>query len=191
MSEVTERKDNVFTALCKAQLEFGKVQKGSVNPAFKSKYADLADVASVVIPTLATHGIAVIHSFTEDGEKMRTLFVHGESDTHIFCDVPLIVDKRNMQGMKSAVTYAKRIGLESLSGVAPEDDDGAASTNLATKINEEQAQTLRNLIEESGRTEAKFLNWALPGIRNARIEDIPEGQFDICVTMLKKAKDQK
>jgi hypothetical protein len=29
-----------------------------------------------------------------------------------------------MQGMKSATTYAKRIGIESLTGIAPDDDDG-------------------------------------------------------------------
>jgi hypothetical protein len=41
----------------------------------------------------------------------------------------MIVDRQNMQGMKSAVTYAKRVGLESLSGLAPEDDDGNAAAS--------------------------------------------------------------
>jgi hypothetical protein len=119
---------NVHAALAAAQLEFGTVAKGSVNPAFKSKYADLADVASVVIPTLARHGVCVVHYLTgETLGAMRTEFVHGESDTRVSCDVPLLVDRQNMQGMKSATTYAKRIGLESLSGVAPEDDDGNAA----------------------------------------------------------------
>jgi hypothetical protein len=38
-----------------------------------------------------------------------------------------------MQGFKSATTYAKRIGLESLSGVAPEDDDGNAAAKAAPR----------------------------------------------------------
>jgi hypothetical protein len=38
-----------------------------------------------------------------------------------------------MQGYKSATTYAKRIGLESLSGVAPEDDDGNAAARAAPR----------------------------------------------------------
>jgi hypothetical protein len=117
---------NIYTALAVAQQEFGSVQKGSVNPAFKSKYADLADVASVVIPTLARHGVAVIHYIDADGKAMVTAFVHGESGTRVECPVPLIVNKQDMQAYKSATTYAKRIGLESLSGVAPEDDDGNA-----------------------------------------------------------------
>jgi len=117
---------NIYTALAGAQQEFGVVQKGSVNPAFKSRYADLADVASVVIPTLAKHGVAVLHYLDEQG-RMVTAFVHGLSGTRVECPVPLIIQKNDMQGFKSATTYAKRIGLESLSGVAPEDDDGNAA----------------------------------------------------------------
>lgn len=127
-TEASEAHGNVYCALAAAQLEFGTVAKGSVNPAFKSRYADLADVAAVVIPVLARHGVAVLHYITgETMGRMRTEFVHGTSGTRVYCDVPLLVDRQNMQGMKSATTYAKRIGLESLSGVAPEDDDGNAA----------------------------------------------------------------
>ena len=128
---MTEHK-NIYSALCAAQQEFGQVTKGSTNPAFKSKYADLADVANVVIPTLSRHGVAVLHYMAgENLNAMRTEFVHAISETSVSCDVPLIVDKNNMQGMKSATTYAKRIGLESLSGIAPEDDDGNAAAKAA------------------------------------------------------------
>lgn len=116
---------NIYTALVAAQSQFGAVTKGATNPAFKSKYADLSDVASVVIPALSAQGVAVLHYLTgESLGVMRTEFIHAASETKVHCDIPLIVDRQNMQGMKSATTYAKRIGLESLSGVAPEDDDG-------------------------------------------------------------------
>jgi hypothetical protein len=115
----------IYTAMVAAQASFGTVKKGSTNPAFKSKYADLADVASIVIPTLNGFGVAVFHYIV--GDAMRTEFMHAASGSRIWCDVPLMVDKQNMQGMKSATTYAKRIGLESLSGIAPEDDDGNAA----------------------------------------------------------------
>lgn len=125
---MTEKPSNIYTALAAAQLEFGTVRKGATNPAFRNKYADLSDVATVVIPTLAEKGVCVLHYITGEGlDVMRTEFVHGESGTKVFCDVRLIVSKNDMQGMKSATTYAKRIGLESLSGIAPEDDDGNAA----------------------------------------------------------------
>ena len=126
---------SIYAALAAAQQEFGQVVKGAVNPAFCSKYADLADVANVVIPTMNKNGCAVLHYLVgENLSVMRTEFVHFSTDTKLTCDVPLIVDKNNMQGMKSATTYAKRIGLESLSGIAPEDDDGnAASASRPTQ----------------------------------------------------------
>jgi len=117
---------NIYMALSAAQAEMGKVVKGANNPHFKSKYADLADVMQVALPALNAHGIAAWHSIvaTDSGNVMRTNLSHGKSDTHIACDVPLLVQKNDMQGMKSATTYAKRIGIESLTGIAPEDDDG-------------------------------------------------------------------
>jgi len=126
--------ENIYSALCAAQKEFGQVTKGSTNPAFKSKYADLADVANVVIPALSDHGVAVMHYLIGDTlNTMRTEFVHAPSGSKVYCDVPLIVDRQNMQGMKSATTYAKRIGLESLSGIAPDDDDGNAAAKASPK----------------------------------------------------------
>jgi hypothetical protein len=126
---------NIYTALAAAQAEMGSVKKGSVNPAFKSKYADLADVVAAVSPALNAQGIAFFSTgVVIDGERyMRTVLAHGASGTMIECDVPLIVTKQDMQGYKSATTYAKRIGLESLTGVAPDDDDGNAAAKAAPR----------------------------------------------------------
>ena len=131
---MTEHK-NIHMALAAAQAEMGGVKKGSVNPAFKSKYADLSDVVQAVSGALNTAGIAFYHvPATADGERvMRTVLAHGASDTRIECDVPLIVTKNDMQGYKSASTYAKRIGLESLTGVAPADDDGNDAARAAPR----------------------------------------------------------
>lgn len=126
---------NVYIALAAAQAAMGPVTKGATNPHFKSKYADLADVMQVAIPALTANGIATWHSIVSaDGKShMRTTLSHGESDTHMNCDVELIVAKHDMQGIKSATTYAKRIGIESLTGIAPEDDDGNAAAKAAPK----------------------------------------------------------
>lgn len=130
MTETVQHK-NIYTALAAAQSAMGPVVKGAINPAFKSKYADLADVVAAVLPPLNSNGIAYF-SHVVDG-AMRTVLMHGESETSIACDVPLLVNKQDMQGFKSATTYAKRIGIESLTGVAPEDDDGNAAANNPPK----------------------------------------------------------
>jgi hypothetical protein len=188
---MTEHK-NIYSALCAAQAEFGKVQKGSTNPAFKSRYADLADVAGVVIPTLSAHGVAVFHYIVNDSDvtAMRTEFVHAASESRIACDVPLIVNKNDMQGFKSATTYAKRIGLESLSGVAPEDDDGNAAAKAPpaprqqapAKISADQFQQITGLIERTASDEAKLCAY----FKVTDLHDLTAPQADQTIAMLTK-----
>ncbi len=124
---------NIYCALAAAQAAFSAPKKDAVNPAFRSKYADLSSVVQAVTPALTKHGIALYHHVVVwgDMDAMRTVLHHGASDTSIACDIPLIVAKRDMQGFKSATTYAKRIGLESVTGVAPDDDDGNDAAKAA------------------------------------------------------------
>jgi hypothetical protein len=120
---------NVFTALTAAQGEMGPLVKGAVNPHFKSRYATLDDVVNAVRPPLNGNGIC-FHFETQAGEMVAVL-THGESETSIRCGVPLLVSKNDIQALKSAATYAKRIGLESVTGIAPaDDDDGHAAAKL-------------------------------------------------------------
>lgn len=130
-----EMMTNINTQLLAAQGEFGPLVKGSTNPHYKSKYADLADLVEAVRPPLHKHGVAFYHSMTSQGDVhlMGTILVHAESGTKIECWVPLIVAKPDMQAFKSATTYAKRIGLESVTGIAPEDDDGNAAAKAAPR----------------------------------------------------------
>jgi len=160
---------NIYIALSAAQAEMGPVVKNAVNPHFRSKYADLADVMQVALPALNKHGIAAWHStvIADGATMMRTTLSHGESDTHINCDVPLIVAKNDMQGMKSATTYAKRIGIESLTGIAPEDDDGNAAAKAPPK--QEQRQ------QKPQETDAEEIEWAKEYLAEAdSLDDLKE-----------------
>ena len=145
MTEKTEHK-NVYCALAAAQQNMGKVVKGAENPHFKSRYADLADVMNVALPALNAQGIACFATIESDGGsmQMRTTFYHGTTETSVHCDVPLLVAKSDSQGMKSATTYAKRIGIESLAGIAPEDDDAEvkAMQISTTKLTEAKTPDL-------------------------------------------------
>jgi hypothetical protein len=119
---------SIYAALAKAQIEMGPALKDSTNPAFKSKYADLASVMAACLPALNANGIAVIQpTIDEDGARyVKTVLAHESGET-LECRVPLIVAKNDMQGYGSAVTYARRYGLMSMAGIAPEEDDGNAA----------------------------------------------------------------
>lgn len=194
VTDMTEHK-NIHVALCAAQAGMGKVTKGSTNPAFKSKYANLADVVSIVIPALSEQGIAMYHTMIRDehGMIMQTVLFHGMSETSINCDVPLIINKNDMQGMKSATTYAKRIGLESLTGIAPEDDDGNAAAKAAPKaeavrlIGAEDFQQINDLIFGTETDEVKFCAyWKVK-----TLEDLTDKQAIDAIAMLKKKAAQQ
>lgn len=120
---------NVFMALAAAQMEMEPAKKNAINPHFRNKYADLAGVVTAVAEPLNKHGLAYFHYLTRDdtGRYMVTALVHGASGTRIECPVELMIGKADMQGYKSATTYAKRIGLESVTGLPTEDDDGNAA----------------------------------------------------------------
>lgn len=177
---------NIYMALAAAQTDMAGVKKGSVNPAFKSKYADLADVVAAVSPALNAQGIAFFHVVTSvDGDRvMRTVLAHGPSETMIECDVPLIVNKNDMQGFKSATTYAKRIGLESLTGVAPVDDDAndavRAAPVFARKIGRAEMETLDDLLQRTETPRERFFSYA----KVDGMADITVDQYDSLVKML-------
>ena len=126
---------SIASALATAQMKMGKALKQTNNPHFRSKYADLGAVADACLPALNESGIAVIQPTGEDetGRFVETVFIHGESGEKLSCRVPLIVQKNDMQGYGSAVTYARRYGLMTMAGIAPEDDDGVAASKAAPK----------------------------------------------------------
>ena len=112
-------------ALAAAQMEMGKALKLSSNPHLKNKYADLQSVMDACMNALNSHGIAVIQpsGFDETGHYVETVFLHISGE-RLSCRVPMLLGKQDMQGLGSAMTYARRYGLMAMAGVAPEDDDG-------------------------------------------------------------------
>jgi len=122
---------NLASALAAFHADLPKVGKGSTNPAFKSKYADLADIVAVVLPALAKQGLAWIATPTFKDEVFVLAYelrhVAGETISGVW---PLPdPTKAKPQELGSAVTYAKRYALSAVTGIAPdEDDDGNAAS---------------------------------------------------------------
>jgi len=131
--------ETLYQALAAAQAEMGPALKDSTNPAFKTRYADLASVMAACLPALNAHGIAVLQPPCEiDGVRyVKTILAHESGETSE-CLVPLIISKNDMQGYGSAVTYARRYGLMAMAGVAPDDDDGNAAAAAAPARQEAQ-----------------------------------------------------
>jgi len=116
----------IATALVKAQLEMVAPKKGSVNPFFKNKYADLNDVLSAVVPALNNNGIVLLQPLVniEGKNYVKTVLMHESGETfeslaEIFCN-----KQNDAQAQGSGITYARRYGLQSFLAIGSEDDDG-------------------------------------------------------------------
>jgi NAD-specific glutamate dehydrogenase len=115
-------------ALAKAQGDIESAQKDSANPFFKSKYADLASVWDACRAPLAKNGLAVIQFPRADGNvvTVETRLVHS-SGQWIEGELTAVAKDDGPQSIGSIVTYLRRYSLQSIVGVAPEDDDGNAA----------------------------------------------------------------
>lgn len=115
-------------ALSKAQGQIDDATKTGINPHFRSKYADLAAVRSVIREPLAVNDIAVIQSpRTIDGAvEVETMLVH-KSGEYISETLRLPVGKWDAHGIGSGISYARRYGLMSILALAADDDDGNAA----------------------------------------------------------------
>lgn len=129
-------------ALVAAQKKIGSAKKGSANPFYKSKYADLATVIETVKEAMNDEGIAIIqpvkHALTYNSEGkpvitqyLETRLVHESGQSELSQTfIPTLADPQK-QG--AAITYFRRFALQSFLLVPAEDDDG---NSLAVAVQE-------------------------------------------------------
>lgn len=106
-----------------------KSDKGS----YSYHYADLAAVSKAVLPLLGKHGLAFVARPTlSEGRLVLAYELRHKNGESIGGEYPL--SGNTPQQVGSAITYARRHCLCSVTGVAPESDDDdakAASTRQA------------------------------------------------------------
>jgi hypothetical protein len=133
------RKGNVMTnkkvetginaAFISAQKLIGGARKSATNPHFKSKYADLKECFNACSDILNDHDIHISQpTLCENGVYfVRTILTHESGETMQDWGVPILgweSQKNAMQAWGAGQTYARRYGICSMAGIAPEDDDG-------------------------------------------------------------------
>ena len=129
----TKTKINIIKKLMDARAAIQPIKKSGTNPHFKSKYATLEGVIEAVTEPLAKHGFLLIHRSTqnEHGMTITTELVHESGESFVTA-IPLVLGKNDMQGLGSAITYARRYGIMSLLNLPAEDDDGNQASRGAS-----------------------------------------------------------
>jgi hypothetical protein len=135
-------KARLYTALAAFQAalpHIGADNKATVHGETKSgkptqytyNYANLGDIAPLVMPLLAQHGLAFTAKPTMDGGSFLLIYklTHssGEEDGGVYpLPDPTRTDPQKLGG---AITYARRYTLCAMTGIAPgKDDDDAQSS---------------------------------------------------------------
>lgn len=126
-AEVTE----LFPALHKAQGQLRGVVKDSRNPHFKSSYASLESVVETVREPLQAAGLAFTQApgvIVDGAIEVTTMLMHTSGQwLRSTLHVPL--QKRDPQGVGSAITYGCRYALMATLGLPPIDDDGESAVD--------------------------------------------------------------
>jgi hypothetical protein len=120
----------IFAALAQAQASIEGAVKDKVNPAFKSKYADLSSVIDAARGPLKDNGLALTIGLAAapDGVALEALLTHSSGQFVAYAPFPVLVTKKDAQGIGSAVTYGRRYLTMSILGIPAEDDDGNAAS---------------------------------------------------------------
>lgn len=141
------------TALSKAQSKMKTADKASLNPHFKSKYANLEEVWEACREALTAQGLSVVQGIVSFGSSwvLQTTLMHSSGE-YMTSDTPLLLpSSANMQNLGAAVTYAKRIALMAIAGISvgePDDDAEQNRKDVEAAPREDRQAIFKELFKE-------------------------------------------
>jgi len=169
----------ITTAFLKAQKRIKPAKKDSENPFFKSMYADFGAVVDSCRDILNAEGISILQPI--DGLNVETILIH-ESGEWFSSLTPIVSkDANNPQALGSAITYARRYGLQSMVLLPSEDDDGNQASksldipDVSKSISEHYCSTHKIALKDRGQG-----IWDHRQMLNDMLEYDPKGNWYYC-----------
>jgi|18_taG_2_1085343.scaffolds.fasta_scaffold01030_10 hypothetical protein len=146
MIEKSESIKEITKALVQFNSEVSKIKKDSINPFFKSKYADLSSILDGICEPLQKNGLAVIQM--PSGENYLTTLLTHTSGEYLQSTYYMKPQKNDPQGFGSCITYQRRYALGGILNLnIDEDDDGNGASNQ--KPIQSASQTIHWLSQEN------------------------------------------
>ena len=129
--DTTNSSKELSEALCLAQSEIEAAVKGSTNPHFRNKYADISEIIKTVRHVYNKHGIYISQedAFSDGMAHVYTTFLHKSNASITSKPASCVPAKFDAQGLGSAWTYLRRYALSALCCLAQEDDDGQSASH--------------------------------------------------------------
>ena len=168
--KTSEKITSVMTALLKFQGQVSKIKKDAKNPHFKSNYASLSKILEDTNPVLTECGLVLTQHF--DVDVLTTMLCHAETGEFVQSDYPINVkDVSNPQQLGSALSYARRYGIQSILNLNASDDDGQMASNPAQVSKEPIVK--EKITMKSTRWKGKTENYVISQIKaNKKSDDI-------------------
>lgn len=117
--------DKLAAALAKAQGMIKSAAKDSVNPHFKSSYADLASIDAASKEALSKNGLSVVQLPRADGRRVTLVYaLLHESGQYLGSDLTMTAQQDTPQSVGSCITYQRRYSKAAIVGISQDDDDG-------------------------------------------------------------------
>ena len=140
---------NVDHNIAKALLEFHKTNphafEDKKNPHFKNNYASLESVIKTV-RTASQFGLTFTQEMDFEGDItfVRTVMMHSSGATRVSRTKIVSKDPNDPQKMGSAISYAKRYGLQSIFGLPSDDDDGEIANKVSQPSTDPLIEAIKN-----------------------------------------------
>ena len=140
---------NVDHNIAKALLEFHKTNphafEDKKNPHFKNNYASLESVIKTV-RTASQFGLTFTQEMDFEGDItfVRTVMMHSSGATRVSRTKIVSKDPNDPQKMGSAISYAKRYGLQSIFGLPSDDDDGEIANKVSQTSTDPLIEAIKN-----------------------------------------------
>lgn len=170
-------------AIAAAKAEIKPVVRNSKGHNDK-RYADFAAIANAIDPVISKHGLSYRFRTQQTDRIAVTCVLSHKSghyeETTLAGPADASGSKNAIQAIGSTLTYLQRYSLVQALGLAASNDDDGRSAVAGEKVSQDQADTLRELVEASGKDRSKFLKWA----KVDRIEDIPASFYQTCVNAI-------
>jgi hypothetical protein len=155
------------------------------------KYEDLAEIARVVSPILAKHGLSYRYRVTSNvNEPVSVTCIVSHRAGH-FEEVTLTGgrdesgNKNSIQAVASTLTYLQRMTLKAALGLAASDDDDGKGAEQADTITAAQAKELTDKCKEvADGFDESFCNYF--GIE--KIADLPAKEYQRALIAIGKKK---
>lgn len=193
----------IAKALANAQKEIKPAAEDSVNPHFKSRYANLEAVWDAIRSPLGTNGLSILQDIATEDKRVlvTTTIIHISGQWIEFGPLGIPLTKTDAHGVGSAITYGKRYALCAAMGVVSGEDDDAneaikppkpetRANNVVKdcqppspplspqKVTEEMEEQLEKLLSRDKEYKEKVFDFINKSLSKDRILDIPFAQYE-------------